>query len=156
MCREPFLRSAHQMWICSALTCFPGAVKECFKSPETSVRRTFLPYPCSLHHSLGGYCKSKHIILPKTSVFSLCAPRYTTPPSFHQQSTAQTNRSSIYLACKHSLLHTQQESKLQKCSANEEIQTGMSAAINKQNCPNRSELDPPLLHMRAPTNSYNF
>lgn len=30
MCRELFLGSALQLWICSAVICLPGAVKECF------------------------------------------------------------------------------------------------------------------------------
>lgn len=78
-------------------------------------------------------------------------PAFTSKPLFKQTEVA-----AIYLAHKHTLLYTQQESKLQKHSANEEIQTMMSAALKRHNCPNRSELDPPLLHMRAPTNSYNF
>lgn len=68
-------------------------------------------------------------------------PVFTSKPLFKQTEVA-----AIYLAHKHTLLYTQQESKLQKGSANEEIQTVMSAAINRQNCPNRSELDQPLLH----------
>lgn len=80
------------------------------------------------------------------------------PPVFTSKPLLkQTEGAAIYLAHKHTLLYTQQESKLQRCSANEEIQTMMLfAAICRQNNPNRSELDPPLLHMRAPTNSYNF
>lgn len=78
-------------------------------------------------------------------------PVFTSKPLFKQTEVA-----AIYLAHKHTLLYTQQESKLRRCSANEGIQTMMLAAVSRQNTQTRSELNPPLLHMRAPTNSYNF
>lgn len=143
-CRELFLGSALQLQICSDVICLPGAVKECFQSPETSARRTSLPCPCSLHHSLGGSCTLFYLkpqYFPPALQDTQLPLVFTSKPLFKQ-----TEVGAIYLAHKHTLLYTQQESKPQKCSANEEIQTMMLAAINRQNCPNRSELDPPLLH----------
>lgn len=87
-----------QLQICSALFAFLVQLRN-VSSPQKNQSEEHLyhiPVLCST--LLVALANWSTLFCFKTSVFSSSTPRYTAPPSFHQQTTVQTNRSSSHLS----------------------------------------------------------
>lgn len=86
-----------QLQICSALFAFLVQLRSVSSPQKNQSEHLYhIPVLCTtLSVALANWSS---LFYSKTSVFSSCTPRYTTPPSFHQQTTVQTKRSSSHLS----------------------------------------------------------
>lgn len=140
------------------LFALPRAVKGHFQPPRKSASSSPLLHSHSLHHSI--FCElKKHfaISLHESLTFSFCTPKCRLLPAFcHQQTSSQTDRSRTHLSDTqaYSLLHLARKgAAIMLELIKREIQIMMLAVVNRNNCPNVSELDLPSINTRAPTHS---